>query len=284
MRPPTKAPTVRRWTDEDLAALRRAYAGSGPLCLSLLALRFGRTEAAVALKASRLGLADQCRPKRLGPPKDRRKFATPEEAKAAIGAATKARIAENGHPRGFLGRSHAPEARAAIADRARRAWSDPASALNSDALRQKRSDALFERNKTGMARAQSAFSRAKKGTREDLGMFFRSRWEANYARFLNLLVRQGKVASWAYEAHTFVFEAIKRGTRSYTPDFKVTYPDGRVEWHEVKGWLDQKGRTRLERMARYYPSETVVVIGEAWFKSAVRSGLAGALPHWETKE
>ena len=140
---------------------------------------------------------------------------------------------------------------------------------------------MVKRNKES---APVTYSRCAIGKRDDLGgMFFRSAWEANYARYLNLMVKVGQIASWEYECFTFEFAAIKRGTRSYTPDFKVVYPDGRHEWHEVKGWMDPKSVTRLKRMAKYYPREKVIVIGKAWFKSAVNGGLAGVIPTWEYK-
>jgi hypothetical protein len=121
------------------------------------------------------------------------------------------------------------------------------------------------------------------GRRGDLDdVYFRSSWEANYARYLKFMQARGEVASWGYETRTFWFEAIKRGTRSYLPDFEVTFMDGRHEWHEVKGWMDDKSKTKLARMAIYYPDEVVRIIGEGWFKQARKGGLAAVIPHWES--
>lgn len=133
-----------------------------------------------------------------------------------------------------------------------------------------------------LARSQSPHSVAKGGKRADLGgRFFRSRSEANYARYLNLLQRNGQIVAWAYEPHTFVFEGIARGTMSYTPDFRVDYQDGHHEFHEVKGWLDATSKTRLKRMQKYYPSEKVVVIPQRWFSQARKNGLSAVIPGWE---
>ena len=132
-------------------------------------------------------------------------------------------------------------------------------------------------------RAQGA--RSKGGKRADLGdRFFRSRWEANYARYLDFLVKHGRVTSWEYEAHEFWFEGVKRGTRSYKPDFRVVLPGGRHEWHEVKGWMDATSKTQLKRMARYFPEEKVVVIDAAWFRAIRRQGVPALIPHWESGE
>jgi hypothetical protein len=133
-----------------------------------------------------------------------------------------------------------------------------------------------------LGRIRNAHSVAKGGKRADLGgQFFRSRSEANYARYLNLLKRNGQIVGWAYEPHTFVFEGIKRGTMSYTPDFRVDYPDGTHAWIEVKGWMDATSKTRLARMAKYHPAEKVVVISSKWFSQAHKNGLAEVIPGWE---
>lgn len=193
-------------------------------------------------------------------------------------------IAEQGHPRGWLGMKHTPETLAILGAKSRAAWADPGHILNSEAMRQKRSNSLYGRllaaGRGGIGKG-AFHTRAKGGRRADLGdTYFRSMWEANYARFLNFLKSRGEIVRWAYESRTFTFDAISRGTRSYTPDFEVVFKD-RTEWHEVKGWMDQKSRTRLERMARYYPTEVVKVIDGKWFKSAVRGGLAAVIPGWE---
>lgn len=131
-------------------------------------------------------------------------------------------------------------------------------------------------SRSGVAKAAAGGRRADLG-----GRYFRSRWESNYARFLNLLVAQKKIGAWEYEPTEFWFDAIKRGTRSYKPDFKVIHLDGSHEWHEVKGWMDPQSKTKLARMAKYFPSEKVVVIDAGWFRQARRGGLAACIPGWE---
>jgi hypothetical protein len=129
---------------------------------------------------------------------------------------------------------------------------------------------------------RSGYTRSRGGKRADLGgIYFRSAWEANYARYLNLLIQDGQIKSWEYEPHTFVFEAIKRGTRAYTPDFKVIVKGGAHEWHEVKGWMDERSQTRLKRMAKYFPDEKIIIIGPDWFRKANKSALPGVVHGWE---
>ena len=120
---------------------------------------------------------------------------------------------------------------------------------------------------------------AKSGFREDIGMFVRSSWEANYVRYLNWLISLGKIDRYEYEKHTFRFDGVKRGPYIYIPDFKVFYPDGHHEWHEVKGWMDSKSRSKLKRMAKFFPEEKVVVIDRPIYKSIEQ--YEAMIPGWE---
>lgn len=83
--------------------------------------------------------------------------------------------------------------------------------------------------------------------------FFQSSWEANYALYLDFLLKQNKILKWEYETDVFIFEKIKFGTRSFRPDFKVFENDGGITYHEVKGWMNKQSKTKLNRMRIYYP-------------------------------
>jgi hypothetical protein len=110
--------------------------------------------------------------------------------------------------------------------------------------------------------AEDVFGHSKRGCRPDLGAIcFRSSWEANYARYLRHLEQEGVIADWDYEPDTFHFGGSSFGPQIYTPDFKVTAPDGAIAYHEVKGWLDRGSRARLARMRRCFPEVTLVLIG-----------------------
>lgn len=129
-------------------------------------------------------------------------------------------------------------------------------------------------------RSANIYSRTRSGKREDLGgLFVRSAWEANYARYLNWLVDLEQIRSWEYEPKTFTFP-VKRGTMSYTPDFRLDQKDGSVEWHEVKGWMDPKSVTRLKRFARYYPDEVLILVDESVYRSLSRQ-IGSFIPYWE---
>jgi len=125
------------------------------------------------------------------------------------------------------------------------------------------------------------YSRCRGGKRDDLnGQYFRSRWEANYARYLNWLVRNGEIVRWEYEADTFEFVPIKRGNKFYTPDFKIFNADGTIEYHEIKGWMDDDSKTRLSRMAKYYPGIKLIVIEKEAYR-AIAMQVRNLVEGWE---
>jgi hypothetical protein len=129
---------------------------------------------------------------------------------------------------------------------------------------------------------ERTYSRANGGTRDDLGFYVRSAWEANYARYLKWLESLGNIDHWEYEPETFEFVGIKRGNCFYTPDFKVYNSDGTVEYHEVKGWMDQNSKVKLKRMAKYYPTVKIVVIDSEQYYAIARV-VRNIVPNWETR-
>jgi hypothetical protein len=285
---PMETPLRRFWTAAEDDRLRQWYADL-TVALTVVAKSLGRSHAAVACRANELGLTDYHRVKPGQAVLQFNKSATPmtpEEQAAFTSIRTKKYIAENGHPRGMKGKHHDSATKERLGALSKERWRDPASNLRSPEAMQRRSDNALRMNinRREQDRLETSHSRTKGGRRGDLdNRYFRSSWEANYARYLNWLVSKGSLKSWQYEPKTFVFEAVKRGIRSYTPDFLVVWPDGSTEWHEVKGWLDPKSQTRLARMAKYFPEEKIVIRGERYFHRLNRSALPGLIPNWEHK-
>jgi hypothetical protein len=102
------------------------------------------------------------------------------------------------------------------------------------------------------------------GTKDPI--YFRSSWEYYYAIFLEKLKQEGKIVDWKHEPKCFWFESIKRGVRSYLPDFCVLHLNGTEEWVETKGYFDSKSQTKMKRMAKYYPQIKIRLVGSEWFK------------------
>lgn len=101
--------------------------------------------------------------------------------------------------------------------------------------------------------------------------YYRSRWEANYARWLQWRKERGEIANWEHEPETFWFEGIKRGCVSYLPDFRVTELDGSLTYYEVKGWMDSRSKTKLRRMKKYHPQVKLIVVGVKEYKAFAKS-------------
>lgn len=80
---------------------------------------------------------------------------------------------------------------------------------------------------------------------------FKSRWEQRYAAHLDA---QGR--AWDYEARKFGLRACS----CYTPDFVVEV-GGVDEYHEVKGWLDDRTIARMQEFVRTYPARRLVLVG-----------------------
>ena len=96
--------------------------------------------------------------------------------------------------------------------------------------------------------------RSRGGTRDDLGIYVRSGWEANICRYLNFI----KI-KWEYESTTYYFNdspiiknKIRKGTLSYTPDFRLIDSNTLIE---IKGFFRSKDITKLKRFKKYYPNE-----------------------------
>ena len=121
-----------------------------------------------------------------------------------------------------------------------------------------------------------AHGKSKGGKRPDLdNQYFRSSWEANYARILNHLKDNYIVKSWKYEADCFDL-----GFGNYYPDFKVESIDGLVAYHEVKGYKHPVGEKKIEAFRELYSDIPLTIIGEEAYKnlSAVYSK---RISNWE---
>lgn len=134
----------------------------------------------------------------------------------------------------------------------------------------------------GFATIKNHNGQASQGWRTIGGQrkYFRSRWEANYARYLEWLREHNQIVRWEHEPHTFWFEGIKRGCVSYLPDFRVTEKSGEQVYHEVKGYMNARSKTKLSRMQRYYPQVVLVVIAKKQYY-AIKSQVARLIPGWE---
>jgi hypothetical protein len=124
------------------------------------------------------------------------------------------------------------------------------------------SDSLAGKMPKNLFMNNNQYSNIQRGEYDINGttIFFRSKWEANYALYLDFLIDCKEIIKWEFEPDTFMFGKIKLGIRSYTPDFKVFNNNSSHEYHEVKGYMDSKSKTKLKRFAKYYPDEKLILI------------------------
>jgi hypothetical protein len=119
------------------------------------------------------------------------------------------------------------------------------------------------KNISKLLAGEKMYSRAKRGRRSDLGnIFFRSSWEANYARVLNI---EGK--KWLYEPEQFVVKDVDSGVSIiYVPDFFLV--DEKI-YVEVKGWLDNDSKRKIKYFKNTFPDKKLLMVIDAKNKKVV---------------
>jgi hypothetical protein len=141
-----------------------------------------------------------------------------------------------------------------------------ASTIKLNKIRVRSSEERQKHRLNNLRRAPGAMrARGKAFIRPDIG-FFRSTWEANYVRILNLT---GRV--WEYEPCTFTLSC----GITYTPDF---YIDG--GWVEVKGWMDPKSKLQLEHFILDFPDQKLQIIGPKEYYE-LQAQYAHLIKEWE---
>ncbi|KKL71483.1 hypothetical protein LCGC14_2094480 [marine sediment metagenome] len=89
---------------------------------------------------------------------------------------------------------------------------------------------------------------------------FKSKFEAKWAKYLQLLKDSGEIIEWYYEPHTFYFPNEKTAPVQYTPDFLVIENDDTEIYQETKGYHDGPTNSKLRRFARHYPDEIIELV------------------------
>lgn len=106
------------------------------------------------------------------------------------------------------------------------------------------------------------------GIREDIGFYVRSRWEANFARYLIHTNQQ-----FQYEPESFVLS----DGRTYTPDFKVgdTY-------FEVKGWWTDSAKEKFEMFRQQFQHIQMKIVDGTEYNQ-IETEYSNIIPNWERK-
>lgn len=97
---------------------------------------------------------------------------------------------------------------------------------------------------------------------------FRSKWELEYSRYLDLQKAAGMVGWWAYEP-----DRLQIGVGAfYTPDFLVKLPNGVTQYREVKGYKREAAMVRLKAAAFQFPESRFVLVTKkqgAWVHTTI---------------
>lgn len=250
------------WTESEEALLRKLYhqVVHGRVDAKCVAKALNRSLHAVHSRAYALGITKERPTVSINPPRDRQlKFNWP--------------WFWHPHPKGMLGKKHSQETKHKISE------FHSGKVIPRDRVERSMKTKLEKYGSLGPNNIHGSW---KSSWREIGGKrcFFRSAWEANYARYLEFLKTNGNISEWEHEPHTFWFSGIKRGCVSYLPDFRITNPSGSQEFHEVKGWMDPRSVTKIARMAKYFPEVKLIIIDSKWFKRN-RPQLKGLISGWE---
>lgn len=187
-------------------------------------------------------------------------------------------IAKNGHPRGMLGKKQTKEHKEMQRQMSKKRWDEmPEEKKMAIRIKSLKTRVL---NGTYAAPRKGGSWKAAWRTIGGKEKYYRSRWEANYARYLEFLIAKGEIKEWLHEPDVFWFDGIKRGCVSYLPDFKVTNNDDSVEYHEVKGWMDAASKTKIRRMKKYHPTIKLIVIAQKEYNE-IKMKLSRLIKDWE---
>jgi len=91
------------------------------------------------------------------------------------------------------------------------------------------------------------------------GYSYDSKLEASYAQELDWLIKAGEVKKWERQ-HKISIDINGVHITNYYIDFKVYFTDGRIEYHEVKGWPSEVWRLKFKLSKAMYPDYKFVVI------------------------
>ena len=260
------------WTESQIKELIDIYNSNfnyGSNVLNDFCKKHNKLKSNVCRKAKSLNLKT----------KRNREFSNESKNKVSIN--TTKWIKENGHPKGFLNRKHTDVSKKTMSEKSIKMWSNPKSIVNTKKHRQKLSDKFSKlMNMRLNSFNGNVYSKSKKGTIQIGGkkVFCRSSWEANICAYLQFLKDNGEIKDWDLEVKTFWFLKIMRGVRSYKPDFLITNNDGSQYFEEVKGWMDAKSKTKIKRMAKYYPEVDLRILGEKRYKEIAKN--KALIPNW----
>ena len=252
------------WTDDHVNLLVDLYKnsiGNNFIDLESFSKKIGKHKTNICRKAKELGLgtSNNRKKKLVYTLKVSSRRFSEAELKEIRSQNMKKHHANNIHP--MLGKKHKTETLEKISKKSKEQWENMSE--ESKNLRIKNT-LLLRGGPPKISRGSWKAQWREIGGKRN---FYRSNWEANYACYLQWLKENNQIKDWEHEPVTFWFEGIKRGVVSYKPDFIVIENNGNHAYQEVKGWMDDRSKTSLDRMSRFFPEEKIILIREKEYKS-----------------
>ena len=211
------------------------------------------------------------------------KKATIEQLIDSYGMKVKKRVSAwyktHEHPRGMLGKKHTKDVLTALRKTSKDRWENMTEEERHRTVVKSLNGRILKRGKLPHNKKHGSW----KSDWRTIGgkkTYYRSRWEANYARYLEFLREAAQIANWLHEPTTFLF--VKEQS-SYLPDFLVTLTNGEIEYHEVKGWMDDRSFTKISLMRKYHPEKKLVLVRSKEYEEIERT-YGDKISGWEFKE
>ena len=130
---------------------------------------------------------------------------------------------------------------------------------------------LRGRNNPHFGKPNEYYEGHGRGRRQDLNnLFFRSRWEANFARILNYW----KIP-WEYEPVRFDL-----GDCTYLPDFKVHDPEAGDYFVEIKGMFEELDKKKFKLFSEKYPEVRLQIIEGNQYRD-LQKEFSNKIENWE---
>ena len=259
-----------KWMPEEDKMLREYYNSTpdGQFSVQAIADKLKRPYSGVAGRASTLKLTSRTRAAR-------------PDSIAKMSRSQCEHLKLHPHPRGMAGKKHSAATCKIIGQKSREQYARR-TPEEKKAQVQKSIETKIQRYRHAGNMSGNHHSMGIDGERVvgKQRVYFRSRWEANYARYLEILKNDGHILDWQYEPHRFVFPRNRSGVRSYAPDFKIIYDADYYEWMELKGWRKDKDVHKEELMDLHHPSEVILYIDKAGYND-LQDSCAHRIPDWE---
>lgn len=91
------------------------------------------------------------------------------------------------------------------------------------------------------------------------GYSYDSKLEAGYAEQLDWMVKSGEVSNWERQ-HKISLDINGIHICNYYIDFKVYFTDGRIEFHEVKGFETDLWKMKWKLTKALFPDYNLVIV------------------------